>query len=171
MTFDSVEQLAGAVEQWCREHRVAPANGQASVEISPRNVRYYRTLGLLDGPADGVRGSYGEKHFLQLVAIRLLQAQGLPLRRIQHLLMGRSLDDLRRVQRDGLRELTAAAARAPGLALAGAFDGEAWQLAAVDDEWLLVSRRGRAATAEQLQAIRAILAGPAHAARLLTTRN
>lgn len=159
MTFSSVETLAAAVEQWCRENEVSPVNGQAAEAITPRNVRYYRTLALLDGPEDGLRGNYGEKHFLQLVAIRLLQTQGLPLRRIQQLLMGRSLADLRRVQRDGVRELTAAAARVPSLA--GGFDGESWRLGAIDDEWLLVSRRGRVPTAGQLHAIRELLSGAA----------
>lgn len=155
MKFTTVEELAAAVEAWCRENEIQPANGQASVAISPRNVRYYRSLGLLDAAdADSVAASpYGEKHFLQLVAIRLLQAKGLPLTRIQQLLMGRSLDDLRRVKRDGLREATAHAA--PAVALAP--QGESWRVAPIDRDWLLVSRDGSAPTAEQLEAIREVL--------------
>lgn len=153
MKFTTVEQLAAAVAVWCRDNEVEPASGQASVEISPRNVRYYRSLGLLDAADAATAEPYGEKHFLQLVAIRLLQSKGLPLARIQQLLMGRSVEDLRRVKRDGLREVASAAA--PVLALAGS--GESWRLTALDREWLLVSRDGRAPSAEQLGAIREIL--------------
>ena len=75
----TVAQLAEAVNDWCDEHKVAPASGQAGQRMTERNVRYYRTLGLIDPPLVGGGMGYGEKHFLQLIAVRLLQAQGLPL--------------------------------------------------------------------------------------------
>src|SRR4051812_16202973 len=94
----SLEELSDRINAWCGEHAIQPANGQAGVAVSERNIRYYRTLGLVDAP-DG--GGYGEKQLLQLTAIRLLQAQGLPLRRIRDLLYGRSLEDLREIRRRG----------------------------------------------------------------------
>jgi len=70
----SAEQLAHLVNQWCADHHVFPANGQAGERMSVRNIRYYRTLGLLDPPEVVGGQGFGEKHRLQLVALRLLQA-------------------------------------------------------------------------------------------------
>ena len=46
--------LVDAVDAWCREHQISPANGQAADQLSERTVRYYRTLGLLDPGGIGV---------------------------------------------------------------------------------------------------------------------
>ena len=97
----SIQTLSEQVNEWCEEHGVSPVSGQAGDNVSERSIRYYRTLGLLDAPEGG---GYGEKHLLQIIAIRLLQAQGLPLRRIRELLYGRSLEELREVRRQGLNE-------------------------------------------------------------------
>jgi DNA-binding transcriptional MerR regulator len=81
-------------------HQVAVAlasgyGGQASGRVRDlpdrRAVRYYTTLGLVDRPS-GWRGRvalYGQRHLLQLTAIKRLQAQGLALAEIQHELTGR----------------------------------------------------------------------------------
>ena len=90
----TLEELARAVQEWCEEHRIIPANGQAAEEITERNIRYYRTLGLLDPPMGNYTKTFGNKHRLQLIAIRLYQAQGLPLRKIRDELYGKSLEDL-----------------------------------------------------------------------------
>src|SRR5688500_11518457 len=54
----SVEELAREANRWCSKHRVTPASGQAGAAPSNRTIRYYRTLGLIDPPADG---AYGEE--------------------------------------------------------------------------------------------------------------
>src|SRR3954464_13335721 len=91
----TLRSLTTAVNAWCEDHSVAPLNAQAADELNERSIRYYRTLGLVDPPrAGGAGAGYGEIHFLQLIAIRLLQAQGQPLRKIQELLYGRTLGDL-----------------------------------------------------------------------------
>lgn len=59
-------------------------------EPTPRLVRYYTTLGLVDRPF-GVRGHtvyYGPRHLLQLLAIKALQLAGEPLSAIQERLQG-----------------------------------------------------------------------------------
>jgi DNA-binding transcriptional MerR regulator len=64
-----------------------------------RAIRYYTTLGLVDRPI-ARRGSavlYGRRHLLQLVAIKKLQARGLPLARIQMELAGATDEQLQRV--------------------------------------------------------------------------
>src|SRR5450432_1074461 len=90
----TLEELAEAVRDWCEEHRLSPANGQASDEISERTIRYYRTIGLLDAPMGSYVKSFSEKHRLQLLAIRIYQTQGIPLRKIRDELYGRSEEDL-----------------------------------------------------------------------------
>jgi len=143
----SIEQLAEQVNAWCAEHGVSPVSGQAGENVSERNIRYYRTLGLVDAPAGG---GYGEKHLLQLVAIRLLQAQGLPLRRIRELLFGRSVEELREVRRRGLVE---AQSVRHSTRLAMPVGDECWRVIPLDEDFMLVSRRGTLLTPAQREAV------------------
>jgi len=155
----SAGELASRVNAWCDEHRITPANGQAGDAVTERNVRFYRTTGLLDAP----EGGFGEKHLLQLIAVRILQAQGLPLRRIRELLHGRSLEDLREIQRRGAVESRAASPTMP-LGGADAFwrdPDTLWRVTPLDDDFLIVSRRGTALTAAQRAALASALRGPA----------
>jgi DNA-binding transcriptional MerR regulator len=80
-------------------------HGQASGRVRPvpdrRAIRWYTTIGLIDRPA-GHRGRtalYGPRHLLQLVAVKRLQASGLPLVSIQQELAGASDTQLARVAR------------------------------------------------------------------------
>ncbi len=134
----SAEALAETVNGWCESHGVAPASGQASERLTVRNIRYYRALGLLDPPLLGGGQGFGEKHRLQLIAIRLLQAQGSPLSRIQQLLFGRAVEDLKRIEQQGPAELAQVqiAAFRPSL-------NETWRVTPLNEEFMLVSRRGR----------------------------
>ena len=150
----SIETLADRANAWCRKHRVAPASGQAGELVSERNIRFYRATGLVDAPEGG---GYGEKHLLQIIAIRILQAQGLPLRRIRELLFGRTLAELREVQKRGVAEArTLASARTPMPA-----GGELWRMIPLDDDFLIVSRRGTSISPEQREALlRALQSNP-----------
>ena len=148
----TVEQLAEAVNQWCDEHGVIPASGQTGERMTERNVRYYRTLGLVDAPMVGGGIGYGEKHLLQLIAIRLLQAQGLPLNRIRDLLLGRSLAELRQIEKRGLAEL-----KQSDVAVFRPNTSEGWAMTPLDDEFLLISRQGRGISDEVRARLRAVL--------------
>jgi DNA-binding transcriptional MerR regulator len=70
--------------------------GQASGRVRDvpdvRTIRYYTTLGLIDRPAQmrGRTALYGERHLLQLVAIKRLQAKGLALTEIQTRIVGQT---------------------------------------------------------------------------------
>ena len=150
-TFSAVE-LARRVNTWCDEHGIEPANGQAGVAVTERNVRFYRTSGLLDAPD----GGFGEKHVLQLIAVRILQAQGLPLRRIRELLHGRSLTDLHEIQQRGAVEF-----RSPSASMAFAGIDALWRVTPLNEDFLLVSRRGTVLSAAQRAALAAALSGPA----------
>jgi DNA-binding transcriptional MerR regulator len=148
----SIDELSREVNAWCAEHGVSPVSGQAGESVSERNIRYYRTLGLMDAPEGG---GYGEKHLLQLIAIRLLQAQGLPLRRIRELLFGRSLEELREVRRRGLEEAAHlhASARLPMPS-----GDELWRMIPISEDYMLVSRRGTPLTPHQREAVLRALA-------------
>jgi len=143
----SLEVLSGQVNAWCDEHGIAPVSGQAGQSVSERNIRYYRTLGLVDAPEGG---GYGEKHLLQIIALRLLQAQGLPLRRIRELLYGRSLEELREVRRRGLAEASRATA---SVRVMMPVADELWRAIPLDEDFLLVSRRGTPLTPPQREAV------------------
>src|SRR5207237_7854518 len=74
----------------------AAADARVSAAPDARTVRYYTTLGLLDRPRiEGRQARYGERHLLQLLAIKALQAFDLPLAEIQQRLYGRSDAELK----------------------------------------------------------------------------
>jgi hypothetical protein len=111
---------------------------------------------LLDPPLTGGGQGFGEKHRLQLVAIRLLQAQGIPLNRIGELLFGRTLSELKRIEKEGLAELkdTSLAKFEPSL-------NETWGVTPLNDEFLVISRRGRRLSAELRAQVLEMLKGTA----------
>ena len=151
----SIEELSNAINLWCVEHGIVPANGQAGERITERNIRYYRTRGLLDAPGSGTgehKRGFSEKHVAQLRAIRLLQARPLPLDQIQTQLAGRTLDDLQELERQELRKINGASA-----AIVGGLAQENWQVTVVGGEFLLVARRGRTVTDEQRRQVAAVL--------------
>ena len=144
------EELVALVNDWCEDHGLVPASGQSADQLSMRTLRYYRTLGLLGAPVGGARQGYNEMHRLQLLAIRVLQARGQPLRRIQSLLYGRTEKELRVVVEKG--KLNAPASAAAMLPAA-----ENWNVLPFDDTAWLVLRRGRTVTGDQISRIQAIL--------------
>jgi DNA-binding transcriptional MerR regulator len=100
--------------------------GQPSGRVRPvpdrRAIRWYTTIGLVDRPVAhrGRTALYGPRHLLQLVAVKRLQARGLPLVAIQQELAGATDSQLARVAR--LPESVAAGPR-PGPALSASGDG------------------------------------------------
>jgi DNA-binding transcriptional MerR regulator len=137
----TLEQLVGAVRGWCDEHGIFPANGQASEEISERTIRYYRTLGLLDPPVGNYVKTFTEKHRLQLIAIRVYQAQGIPLRKIREELYGKSLDDLVAFEKMAARKGKKGIAEAVPLAPVSAVEN--WSVIPLEQGFLLVNRENR----------------------------
>ncbi len=152
----SVDQLADRVTAWCARHRVVPANGQVATATTVRTLRYYRSTGLLDAPVEGGGLGYGERHFLQACAVRVLQAQGLPLSRIHSLLFARSDDELRAIlasAEQGTAPDLEAAPQSPAPA-----QPETWHTHPIGPDFLLIARRpGLRLTPQQLAAIQAIL--------------
>lgn len=96
----SLDELSGEVAARLAELGLlgAAPDGRVSDAPDARTVRYYTTLGLLDRPAiENRQARYGERHLLQLLAIKALQAQDLPLSEIQQRLYARSDGELRRL--------------------------------------------------------------------------
>ncbi|MBI2898859.1 MAG: MerR family transcriptional regulator [Planctomycetes bacterium] len=71
-----------------------------------RTLRYYITEGLLDGPLsyDGGCARFGYRHVLQVIAVKKLQSEYLPIRKIREMLSGLEDRALDRIVRDGAPE-------------------------------------------------------------------
>lgn len=64
--------------------------------VSVRAIRFYITQGLLPGPGSrGKSATYGDEHLVRLRLIRQLSERHVPLAKIQGLLQGLSLDEVR----------------------------------------------------------------------------
>ncbi len=101
MELTPIRGLAEAVAAALSVDYDGPDNGQVRRVPDTRSIRYYTTLGMLDRPAamDGRTALYGERHLLQLVAIKRLQAEGLSLSEIQARLTGLSARGLAELAR------------------------------------------------------------------------
>ena len=152
----TVEALAQAVQIWCEKHGISPANGQAAEEISERTIRYYRTLGLLDAPLGNYVKTFGDKHRLQLIAIRVYQAQGIPLRKIREELYGKSLEDLVAFEKSAARK--GAKGLAQSIPLAPAYGNESWSVTPLAQGFLLINRENRHVPEAVLKKIQHLLA-------------
>src|SRR5947209_9933328 len=96
----SLEELSSKVSRELEQLGLWGVQPDARVSAAPdaRTVRYYTTLGLLDRPKiENRQARYGERHLLQLLAIKALQTRDLPLAQIQEALYGRSDDELRQI--------------------------------------------------------------------------
>ncbi len=96
----SLEQLSSEVAEELARRGLLGAAPDARVSAAPdaRTVRYYTTLGLLDRPRiENRQARYGERHLLQLLAIKALQSLELPLAQIQQALYARSDTELRQL--------------------------------------------------------------------------
>ena len=88
---------------------LAPLDGRVSAVPDGRTLRYYTSVGLLDRPLEvrDRQARYGERHVLQALAIKALQAGGQSLAAIQAALSGLGDDELAEVATSGARRRTA----------------------------------------------------------------
>ena len=152
MNHWTIQELAGTVNAWCRDRALQPANGQTASELSARTLHYYRSV----APESGTGRGYGRRHLLQLKAIRILQAQGLPLSRIQQLLFARSDEELEQIA-ESLGQID------PGITNvhSRAFDSkETWTVYPLNEEVFVVARNGALLSTSQLQSISKICDAP-----------
>ena len=109
-------ELSVRIERELTARGLLGAASDARVSAAPdaRTVRYYTTLGLLDRPRiEGRQARYGERHVLQLLAIKALQASDLPLGEIQRRLYARSDSELKALIGSLAGETRSQAAAAP----------------------------------------------------------
>jgi DNA-binding transcriptional MerR regulator len=153
----TIQELAEEVNAWCRDRALQPANGQTASELSARTLHYYRSAGLLDAPESDAGRGYGRRHLLQLKAIRILQAQGLPLSRIQQLLFGRSDEELEQIAESvGKSDLGITNVRGR------TFNSkETWTIYPLNEQLFVVARDGALLSTSQLEGIGKICDAPA----------
>ena len=97
--YIGVAELADMVARVLTEAGPMQERGTVSEVPDERTVRYYLTEGLLS-PAEEKQGTasvFGYLHLLQLLAVKNLQAQHLPIRKIRELVESRSEHDLERL--------------------------------------------------------------------------
>ena len=94
--FIGVKELSDAAVEILRQ--VGPSQEKANVAEFPneRTVRYYLTEGLLPQPSDkrSQASVFGYEHLVTLIAIKKLQADGLPISVIRTLLADKSIGEL-----------------------------------------------------------------------------
>src|SRR5918912_3326958 len=97
--FVGVAELAAVAARVLAERGPLQERGTVSELPDERMVRYYLTEGLL-APAEEKQGTasvFGYLHLLQLLAVKHLQAEHLPIRKIRELVEGRSERELERL--------------------------------------------------------------------------
>lgn len=95
----TIHELAAAAAAAVSAAEVRGASRRVTDLPDARTIRWYATIGLLDRPS-GSRGRtslYGERHLMQLVAIKRRQAEGRTLAEIQTELVGATDRTLRRI--------------------------------------------------------------------------
>ena len=115
----NLDELAGRVGAALAVDYPGQPSGRVRDLPDRRAIRWYTTIGLVDRPVAhrGRTALYGPRHLLQLVAVKRLQARGLPLVAIQQELAGATDAQLARVAR------LPAATPAPSAAPSAAADG------------------------------------------------
>jgi len=94
--FIGTSELAKAAEARLRALGARQDRGTVSEIPDERTIRFYQSEGLLDPPIfkAGTASVFTIKHLLQLVAIKLLQSQDLPIKKIRIVIDGKSEDEL-----------------------------------------------------------------------------
>ena len=116
----TLDELAERVDAALAVDYSGQPSGRVRAVPDRRAIRWYTTIGLIDRPVAhrGRTALYGPRHLLQLVAVKRLQARGLPLVDIQRELTGATDTQLARVAR-----LPASPASAGSPLSAGSRDG------------------------------------------------
>lgn len=92
----TLEQLPDRVAELLSDDYEGQPNGRVRDLPNGRTIRWYTTIGLVDRPVStrGRSAMYGERHLLQLAAVKRLQSAGRTLAEIQERLVGATNDQL-----------------------------------------------------------------------------
>jgi DNA-binding transcriptional MerR regulator len=112
----TLDELAERVDAALAVGYDGQSSGRVRAVPDRRAIRWYTTIGLIDRPVAhrGRTALYGPRHLLQLVAVKRLQAKGLPLVAIQQELAGATDTQLARVAQPAPASAAPLAALAPG---------------------------------------------------------
>jgi DNA-binding transcriptional MerR regulator len=112
----TLDELAERVDAALAVGYAGQSSGRVRAVPDRRAIRWYTTIGLIDRPVAhrGRTALYGPRHLLQLVAVKRLQAKGLPLVAIQQELAGATDSQLARVAHPAPGSAAPLAALAPG---------------------------------------------------------
>jgi MerR HTH family regulatory protein len=112
----TLDELAERVDAALAVDYAGQSSGRVRAVPDRRAIRWYTTIGLIDRPVAhrGRTALYGPRHLLQLVAVKRLQARGLPLVDIQQELAGATDTALARLAHPAPGSAAALAARAAG---------------------------------------------------------
>lgn len=104
--FD-LKELVEASQALLRRAPSAPSDRRVAEYPDARTIRYYQTTGIVDPPGryEGRRAIYGYTHLLQVVAVKLLQAEGHTLAQIQRALTQATERNLESAVLDGIAPL------------------------------------------------------------------
>jgi DNA-binding transcriptional MerR regulator len=94
-----VAELAGEAAKILADSGLAQQRGTVSEVPDERTIRYYLTESLIP-PAEEKQGTasvFGYRHLLQLLVVKKLQSEHLPIRKIRDLVNGRSERELERL--------------------------------------------------------------------------
>jgi DNA-binding transcriptional MerR regulator len=111
----TLDELAERVDAALAVGYAGQSSGRVRAVPDRRAIRWYTTIGLIDRPVAhrGRTALYGPRHLLQLVAVKRLQAKGLPLVAIQQELAGATDTQLARVAHSAPASAAPLAALAP----------------------------------------------------------
>jgi len=89
-------EFARAGEQVLAEMGLEQARGTVTSVPDERTIRYYMTEGLIQTPEEkqGTASLFGYLNLLQLLTVKKLQAEHLPIRKIRELVAGKSEQEL-----------------------------------------------------------------------------
>lgn len=72
-----IEELCAATNRALEDEGIVVTDGRTAARVTPRNIRYYRTIGLIDPPRrDSGRAVYDSSHLEAVVAIKRSQSFG-----------------------------------------------------------------------------------------------
>jgi DNA-binding transcriptional MerR regulator len=97
--YVGVAELAGEAARILTESGLAQARGTVSEVPDERTIRYYLTEGLIS-PAEDKQGTasvFSYRHLLELLVVKKLQSEHLPIRKIRDLVDGRTERELERL--------------------------------------------------------------------------
>ena len=97
--YVGVAELAGEAARILAESGLAQERGTVSDVPDERTIRYYLTEGLIS-PAENKQGTasvFSYRHLLELLVVKKLQSEHLPIRKIRDLVGGRTERELERL--------------------------------------------------------------------------